>query len=159
VGKPYCWGDAKQGDGGKWYANSYQGQFPKEDSGADGFKGLAPVKSFPPNGYGLYDMSGNAWEWCQDYYDPDYYGRSPKDNPEGPAPAATFQRRPAAARPPGRVVPVRRPVLPAVPAERPRQEPRRQQRQPHRLPLRQGREVTPCCGVGVEAVVGAGYTP
>jgi formylglycine-generating enzyme required for sulfatase activity len=82
--KPYCWGDAKQGDGGKWYANSYQGTFPQDDIGADGFKGVAPVKSFPPNGYGLYDMSGNVWEWCADWYDPNYYAAAAKDNPKGP---------------------------------------------------------------------------
>src|SRR5205823_512326 len=53
--KPYCWGDAKQGEGGKWYANAFQGKFPKEDAGLDGFAGIAPVKQFPANGYGLYD--------------------------------------------------------------------------------------------------------
>ena len=88
--KPYCWGDANQGDGGKWYANTYQGQFPKEDRGADGFAGLSPVKSFPPNGYGLYDVSGNAWEWCSDWYDPRYYATSPKANPPGPAEGRVF---------------------------------------------------------------------
>ena len=82
--KPYCWGEGDQGEGGKWNANTYQGRFPAEDLGLDGFKGLAPVRSFLPNGYGLYDMSGNAWEWCSDYYDSGYYARSPKDNPKGP---------------------------------------------------------------------------
>ncbi|MBM3982598.1 MAG: formylglycine-generating enzyme family protein [Planctomycetes bacterium] len=84
VRKPYCWGDAKNGDGGTWHANTYQGTFPARDTGADGFAGLAPVKSFPPNGYGLYEMSGNAWEWCADWYDPGYYAASPRDNPQGP---------------------------------------------------------------------------
>ncbi|MCQ8780387.1 formylglycine-generating enzyme family protein, partial [Escherichia coli] len=58
VGKPYCWGDAHQGQDGKGYANAHLGAFPKADSGADGFAGLAPVGRFPANGYGLLDMSG-----------------------------------------------------------------------------------------------------
>lgn len=71
-GQPYVWGSELK-PGGKWMANIYQGHFPMHDTGEDGFAGLAPVAQFPPNGYGLYDMAGNVWEWCSDWYRPDYY--------------------------------------------------------------------------------------
>ncbi len=70
--------------GRQFLANFWQGGFPNIDSGDDGFKGLAPVKSFPPNPFGLYDMAGNVWEIVNDLYNKDYYLNSPRDNPKGP---------------------------------------------------------------------------
>jgi formylglycine-generating enzyme len=81
--KPYTWGD-EQVPGGKWRANIWQGRFPNENTQADGHRGAAPVAAFPPNGYGLYDIAGNVWEWCADWYLPDYYAKSSTANPPGP---------------------------------------------------------------------------
>lgn len=91
TGAAYPWGDEFM-PGAKAMANTWQGHFPTEDRGADGFVGIAPVGRFPPNAYGLYDMSGNVWEWCSDWYRPDTYardagpdGRAVVVNPVGPA--------------------------------------------------------------------------
>lgn len=81
--KTYAWGDELK-PGGKWMANIWQGNFPYENTKEDGFEGTAPVGSFPANGYGLRDMSGNVWEWCADWYQPNYYRDSPEKNPQGP---------------------------------------------------------------------------
>jgi formylglycine-generating enzyme len=78
----YPWGDDLN-PGGKFLANVWQGVFPVRDEGGDGFSGVAPAKQFPANGYGLYDMAGNVWEWVIDRYDPEYYARSPYSNPSG----------------------------------------------------------------------------
>jgi formylglycine-generating enzyme len=87
-GKVYAWGDDLK-TGGRWMANIYTGAFPVKDTGEDGFAGLAPVAQFPPNGYGLYDMAGNVWQWCSDWYRPDYYthlaaAAGVSRNPQGP---------------------------------------------------------------------------
>ncbi len=91
TGKPYVWGDELKPDG-KWPANIYQGKFPVKggDKGEDGFKGIAPVARFQPNGYGLFDIGGNVWEWTSDWYRADYYSTLAQEggvarNPQGPS--------------------------------------------------------------------------
>jgi formylglycine-generating enzyme len=88
TGQVFPWGDAFKKDG-QWMANSHQGHFPDRDTGADHFTGIAPVAQFPANGYGLYDVGGNVWEWVSDWYRPDYYAQleagTVARNPRGPA--------------------------------------------------------------------------
>jgi len=79
AGNLYPWGNQlKPSD--KWMANIFEGSFPNNDKGADGFAGIAPVKQYPASDYGLYDIAGNVWEWCADWYRPDYYARLAKQN-------------------------------------------------------------------------------
>lgn len=84
IGKKYAWGD-ELAPGGRYPANWWQGRFPDRNTGADGFIGRAPVGAFPPNGYGLYDMTGNVWQWCADRFGEEYYRSSTGANPRGPA--------------------------------------------------------------------------
>lgn len=83
----YAWGSDLKVNG-QFMANTFQGSFPNSNSAEDGFDKLAPVKSFPPNPYGLYDMIGNVWEWTSDLYHVDYFkqlAQSPVSvNPRGP---------------------------------------------------------------------------
>ncbi|MGF1922637.1 MAG: formylglycine-generating enzyme family protein [Bacteroidia bacterium] len=81
----YPWGNEAI-DQGKPKANTWHGDFPVRSINADGFVELAPVKSYPANGYGLYDMAGNVWEWCNDWYAYDWYAsqKGTIENPLGP---------------------------------------------------------------------------
>jgi formylglycine-generating enzyme required for sulfatase activity len=84
---PFPWG-TEEVEEGKAKANTWQGSFPNKNTAWDGFRGLAPVKAFAPNSYGLYDMAGNVWEWCSDWYQPEYYeqlGDQVSVNPQGPS--------------------------------------------------------------------------
>ncbi len=82
----YPWGDELMPDGA-WEGNVWQGQFPAADH-HDGHAGLAPVRSYPPNDLGLFDLGGNVWEWCSDWYQPGYYDVAPTRDPQGPASGA-----------------------------------------------------------------------
>jgi formylglycine-generating enzyme required for sulfatase activity len=84
--QPYTWG-TEAITAGKPKANTWNGHFPYQNTKTDGFYGTAPAKSYAPNGYKLYDMSGNVWEWCADWYDAGYYQQIPNaaQNPPGPA--------------------------------------------------------------------------
>ncbi len=88
VGQVYAWGDDLNPDD-RWMANTHQGSFPHADHAEDGFQGIAGVAHYPPNGYGLYDMSGNVWEWVSDWYRPDTFAQRAASgeaarNPQGP---------------------------------------------------------------------------
>jgi len=82
--KPYVWGSTFEPHG-RMMANTFQGHFPDHNTHKDNFVGTSPVGAFPPNGFGPYDMAGNVWQWCADWYRPDYYAVSRRKNPMGPS--------------------------------------------------------------------------
>ncbi len=83
TGSPFPWGDDLEPDG-EHRMNVFQGEFPNNDTAADGWAGTSPVASYPSNGFGLFDVTGNVWEWCSDWFDPTWYRHSPIDDPKGP---------------------------------------------------------------------------
>jgi formylglycine-generating enzyme required for sulfatase activity len=88
TGQPFVWGDSFRPNG-HWMANTHQGHFPVDDTGDDGYVGVAPVAKYPANQYGLFDMAGNVWQWTSDWYRPDYYAQLASmggvtRNPAGP---------------------------------------------------------------------------
>jgi formylglycine-generating enzyme required for sulfatase activity len=86
-GRHFVWGDEPVSDSGP-QANVWQGSFPHQNQATDGYTLTAPVRSYLPNGYGLFDMAGNVWEWCSDWYAVDTYAQrangSVISNPLGP---------------------------------------------------------------------------
>ncbi len=79
----YPWGDTLVPDG-THRCNIWQGEFPIRNTADDGFAGTAPVAAFRPNGFGLYNVVGNVWEWCADWFSPTYHRDGPRQNPAGP---------------------------------------------------------------------------
>jgi len=81
--KLYPWGDDLT-PGGRHMCNIWQGEFPATDTAEDGYSAPAPVDAFPPNGYDLYTITGNVWEWCADWFHPEFHAIATHENPVGP---------------------------------------------------------------------------
>lgn len=83
TGARFPWGDDLE-PGGHHRMNVFQGTFPSSNTSADGYAGTAPVDAYPPNGFGLHNMTGNVWEWCADWFDPGWYEQRESVDPVGP---------------------------------------------------------------------------
>lgn len=84
AGMIYPWGNKLRPDG-QHRCNIWQGEFPRIDTAEDGYAGTCPVDAFPPNGFGLYSVTGNAWEWCADWFSVDHHHTASLLNPAGPS--------------------------------------------------------------------------
>ena len=122
-GADYAWGDEFT-PGGKQMANTWQGEFPHQNLAQDGFARTSPVTAFPPNGYGLYDMIGNVWEWTTDWFAPKHEADAPKaccvpENPRGGREGRSYdpcqpQHQDSAQGAQGRLAPLRAELLPPL---------------------------------------------
>ncbi|MGN7456156.1 formylglycine-generating enzyme family protein [Paenibacillus pasadenensis] len=91
-GRTYPWGDLLRPDG-RHRCNIWQGKFPVKNNASDGYVGTAPVDAYEPNGYGLYNMSGNVWEWCADWFSPSYHASTDPVNPHQTEPTGKRSTR------------------------------------------------------------------
>lgn len=82
-GEPYPWGAEREPEGA-YRMNIWRGSFPDRNTAADGYRGTCPVDAFEPNDYGLYNATGNVWEWCADWFHARHHRNAPRDNPRGP---------------------------------------------------------------------------
>jgi sulfatase modifying factor 1 len=89
---PFPWGDELEPNG-EHRMNVFQGEFPRHNTCLDGYAATAPVDAFPPNAFGLHNVTGNVWEWCEDWYSPSYYSQSPRNDPRGPTTGTTRVER------------------------------------------------------------------
>ena len=127
-GKAFPWGDERE-PGGEHRMNVWQGDFPTKNTEADGYYGTCPVDAFPPNGYGLHNVTGNVWEWAADWFDPAFRRQDRDHDPRGPA-----TRHPQD--PEGRLIPLPRLLLPALQSSGPAGQLAGQLRRQRRLSLR-----------------------
>ena len=121
----FAWGDEFT-PGGKHLANTWQGEFPWQNLAADGFERTSPVDAFPANGYGVYDMIGNVWEWTTDWYAPKHPAEAKKaccipENPRGAREDESYdpcqpEHQDSPQGPEGRLASLRAELLPALPA-------------------------------------------
>lgn len=84
-GERFPWGNDRESPDGGHHMNVWQGDFPRDNTLDDGYLTTAPVRTYTPNSYGLWQMVGNVWEWCADWWSADYYSHSPRYEPHGPA--------------------------------------------------------------------------